>query len=140
MTEALRLAVGKPPARGVLSIRVWDGAFVSTRLLENALPSASCPVCAGRRFPALEGEGASDLVKLCGRNAVQVARAARNRPDFEELEARLSRIGRVRRSAQLLTADIEDVSLAVFSDGRCVVRGTDDPRRARALYDRYVGG
>jgi len=140
MTEALRLAVGEPPARGVLSIRVWDGAFVSTRFFENALPSASCPVCAGRRFPALEGEGTSDLVKLCGRNAVQVARAARDRPDFEELEARLSRIGRVRRSAQLLTADIEDVSLAVFSDGRCVVRGTDDPRRARALYDRYVGG
>jgi molybdopterin/thiamine biosynthesis adenylyltransferase len=139
MTEALRLAVGQPPARGVLSIRVWDGAFVSTRLFENARPSASCPVCAGRRFPALEGEGASDVVKLCGRNAVQVARGARQRPDFEALEARLSLIGRVRRSAQLLTADIEDVSLAIFSDGRCVVRGTDDPRRARALYDRYVG-
>lgn len=139
MTEALRLAVGEPPARGVLSIRVWDGAFVSTRLFENARPSAACPVCAGRRFPALEGEGASDVVKLCGRNAVQVARAGRQRPDFDALEARLSRIGRVRRSAQLLSADIEDVSLAVFSDGRCVVRGTDDPRRARALYDRYVG-
>jgi hypothetical protein len=79
------------------------------------------------------------VVKLCGRNAVQVARGARQRPDFEALEARLSLIGRVRRSAQLLTADIEDVSLAIFSDGRCVVRGTDDPQRARALYDRYVG-
>ena len=79
-------------------------------------------------------------MKLCGRNSVQVAPAGRLRPDFDALEARLSRVGRVRRSAQLLSADIEDVSLAVFSDGRCVVRGTDDPGRARALYDRYVGG
>ncbi len=140
MTEALRLAVGEPPARGVLSIRVWNAAFVSTRLFENARSSPACPVCAGRRFPALEGEGSSDVVKLCGRNSVQVAPAGRQRPDFGALEARLARIGRVRRSAQLLTADIEDLSLAVFSDGRCVVRGTDDPGRARAIYDRYVGG
>ena len=139
MTEALRLAVKEPPARGVLSIRVWEGSFVSARWFEDARPSAACPVCAGLRFPALEGEGASDIVKLCGRNAVQVAPAGRQRPDFEALEARLARIGRVRRSAQLLSADIEDVSLAVFSDGRCVVRGTDDLGRARALYDRYVG-
>jgi adenylyltransferase/sulfurtransferase len=139
MTEALRLAAGKAPARGVLSVRVWDGGFVSKRLFVDARPSAACPVCAGRRFPALEGEGASDAVKLCGRNAVQVAPAGRQRPDFEALEARLARVGRVRRSAQLLSADVEDVSLAVFSDGRCVVRGTDDLGRARALYDRYIG-
>jgi adenylyltransferase/sulfurtransferase len=45
----------------------------------------------------------------------------------------------VRRSPQLLNADLEDVSLTIFSDGRCVVRGTEDPGRARSLYDRYVG-
>jgi adenylyltransferase/sulfurtransferase len=70
---------------------------------------------------------------------VQVARAGRQRPDFDSLEARLSRLGRIRRSPQLLSADIEGVSLTVFSDGRCVVRGTGDPSRARALYDRYIG-
>jgi hypothetical protein len=34
---------------------------------------------------------------------------------------------------------VEDVALTIFSDGRCVVRGTEDPVRARRLYDRYVG-
>jgi molybdopterin-synthase adenylyltransferase len=139
MTEALRLAVGKPPARGVLSVRVWDGGFASERMFENVRPSAACPVCAGLRYPALEGEGASDVVRLCGRNSVQVAPAGRQRPDFDLLEARLARVGRVRRSTQLLSAEVEDVSLALFSDGRCVVRGTGDLARARALYDRYVG-
>ena len=31
------------------------------------------------------------------------------------------------------------VAGTVFSDGRCVVRGTDDPARARDLYSKYVG-
>ncbi len=139
MTEALRLAVGMAPSRGLLSFRVWEGGLVSRRLFENARPSASCPVCAERRFPALEGEGATEIVKLCGRDSVQVAPAGRERPDFEALEERLARVARVRRSEQLLSADLEGISLSIFSDGRCVVRGTSDPNRARALYERYVG-
>ncbi len=139
MTEALRLAVGEAPSRGILSLKVWDGGFLSRRIFESARPSPSCPVCAGKRFPALEGEGTSQIVKLCGRNSVQVAPGGREQPDFEALEARLARVARVRRSPQLLSADLEDVSLSVFSDGRCVIRGTGDPIRARALYERYIG-
>lgn len=139
MTEALRLAVGKPPARGVLSLKVWETGPESRRFFEEALPSAACPVCRGERFPALEGQDASEVVKLCGRNSVQVAPAGRRRPDFEALEARLSRVARVRRSPQLLSADLNGVSLSIFADGRCVVRGTADPGRARALYERYMG-
>ena len=66
--------------------------------------------------------------------------SARVRPDFDALERRLAPLGRVRKSPQLLNADGEDVSLTIFPDGRCVVRGTADPMRARSLYDRYVGG
>lgn len=139
MTEALRIAAGLEPSRGVLSIRVWKGGVASRRLFERAGPSAACPVCRRERFPALEGENVSKVVKLCGRNSVQVSPAGRERPDFEALESRLARVGRVRRSPHLLAADVEDVSLTVFADGRCVVRGTDDPRRARALYEQYVG-
>lgn len=142
MTEALRLAVGEPPTPGILSIQVWSDGFRSRRLFEGTRPSAGCPVCAEKRFPALEGEEASEVVKLCGRRSVQVApagRAGAPPPDFDTLEKRLARVGRVRRSDQLLSADVEDVSLTVFFDGRCVVRGTGDPLRARSLYERYIG-
>ena len=139
MTEALRIAAGLDASPGVLSLRVWEGGVRSRRLFERAAPSAACPVCAGGRFPAMEGENLSKVVKLCGRNSVQVSPAGRERPDFEALEARLTRVGRVRRSPHLIAADVGDVSLTVFADGRCVVRGTDDPRRARALYEQYVG-
>lgn len=140
MTEVARLAAGEAPAPGILALNVWWGGFRSRRLFEHARPSAACPVCAGTRFPALEAEGAAEMVKLCGRQSVQITPPQRSRPDFEDLERRLAPLGRVRRSPHLLNADIEDLSLTVFPDGRCVVRGTDDPARARVYYDRYVGG
>jgi adenylyltransferase/sulfurtransferase len=140
MTEALALAVGRPPARGMLALSVWEGGFRSRRLFETAAPSRRCPGCAEGRFPALEGEGEAEVVKLCGRHSVQVARAEADRPDLALLERRLSRIGPVRRSPHLLSADVEDVHLTIFYDGRCVVRGTTDPARARSLYQKYVAG
>ncbi|MGE5414480.1 MAG: ThiF family adenylyltransferase [Syntrophomonadaceae bacterium] len=139
MGEALRLAVGAPPAPGLLALSVWDGGFRSRRLFEDARPSAACPACAEGRYPALE-EGVSELVKLCGRQSVQITPRGRVRPDFDALERRLAAVARVRRSPQLLNADLDGVSLSVFADGRCVVRGTGDPARARGYYDRYVGG
>lgn len=141
MGEAIRWAAGEAPTPGLLSLSVWTGGFRSRRLFHDARPSSACPVCAGGRFPALEA-GAADTVKLCGRRSVQITPARRVRPDFEALERRLTRLGRVRRSPQLLNADVEGegLSLSIFSDGRCVVRGTDDPVRARVTYDRYVGG
>jgi molybdopterin-synthase adenylyltransferase len=140
MTEALRLAVGAKPAPGLLALSVWDGGLRTRRLFEGAVSSPVCPVCAGRSYPALEAGAAAETIKLCGRQSVQIARPGRARPDFDRLEQRLSPLGRVRRSPELLNADLPDVSLTIFSDGRCVVRGTDDPARARAYYDRYLGG
>ena len=140
VTEALRYATGGMPSRGVLAVRVWEEGFRSTRSFVDARPSPSCPVCSESRYPALERGGAAEIVKLCGRRSVQVAPSGRARPDFDSLEARLARVGRVRRSPQLLNADVGDVSLTVFADGRCVVRGTEDAGRARRLYDQYVGG
>jgi molybdopterin/thiamine biosynthesis adenylyltransferase len=140
VTEALRIATGRTPSPGVLTLRVWEEGFRSTRSFVGARPSGSCPVCSGAGYPALAGEGTAEVVKLCGRRSVQVAPSGRARPDFDSLEERLSRVGRVRRSPQLLNADVGDVSLTIFADGRCVVRGTEDPGRARSLYDQYVGG
>ncbi|MFN2385590.1 MAG: ThiF family adenylyltransferase [Thermoanaerobaculia bacterium] len=139
MTEALRLAAGLSPSRGLLVLESWETGFSSRRVFSDSPPSAACPVCSAGRYPALEGEGASEVVKLCGRRAVQVAPPGRERPDFDSLERRLARVGRVHRSAHLLSADIGDVSLTVFADGRCVVRGTADPARARTLYERFIG-
>lgn len=137
MSEGLRLAVGKEPSRGVLTLSVWEGDVSPVRAFASANPSVLCDVCAGRRYPALEGEGASEATRLCGRNSVQVASGSR--PDLDEIERRWARYGGVQRSAHVLSVPVEGVTLTLFSDGRCVVRGTDDLSRARSLHARYVG-
>lgn len=139
MSEALRIAVGRPPSRGVLTLSVWADNVSPARTFTGASSSPACPVCAGERFPALESGEASGIVKLCGRASVQVRPLRRLRPDFDLLEKAWSRVGRVRRSAAVLSAEMEEISLTLFADGRCLVRGTDDLTRAKNLYARYVG-
>lgn len=138
MSEALRIAAGRKPSRGVLTFSVWEGDVRPVRAFAKARPRADCDACAGRRFPALEGEGATEALRLCGRNAVQIAPADRELPDFDRLEKALAGFP-VRRSAHALSFPAEDVVLTLFSDGRCLVRGTEDFDRARSLYARYVG-
>ena len=137
--ETLRIVVGGRPSRGVLTLSVWEGDVRPVRAFAKAGPSPSCDACHGRRYPALEGEGASEAVKLCGRNAVQIARAGRERPDFERLARELGDRFPVQRSEHVLSFPAEGVVLTLFSDGRFVVRGTEDFDRARSLYARYVG-
>jgi adenylyltransferase/sulfurtransferase len=138
MSEALRLAAGKPASRGVLTLSVWEGDVSPVRAFASAKPTVLCDVCAGRRYPALEGEGASEAVKLCGRNSVQVTSRGRPRPDLDRIAQAWSRLGSLQRSEHVLSVPVEGVTLTLFSDGRCVVRGTDDFARARDLYSRYV--
>ncbi|HKB71335.1 MAG TPA: ThiF family adenylyltransferase [Thermoanaerobaculia bacterium] len=138
MSEVLRIAVGKRPSRGVLTFSIWEGDVRPVRAFAQARPREGCDACSGRRYPALEGEGATEVVRLCGRNAVQVAPAGRERPDFDRLERALSGFP-VQRSANVLSFPAEGVVLTLFSDGRCVVRGTEDFDRARSLYAKYVG-
>jgi adenylyltransferase/sulfurtransferase len=140
MSEALRMAAGRRPSRGVLTLSVWEGDVSPVRAFASANPSLLCDVCAGRRYPALEGEGASDAVKLCGRKSVQIASRGRELPDLDRIAEAWARQGSVQRSEHVLSFPVEDVTLTLFADGRCVIRGTDDLVRARNLYSRYVGG
>jgi adenylyltransferase/sulfurtransferase len=46
----------------------------------------------------------------------------------------------VSRNPFLLRAELpEGERLVLFPDGRVLVQGTEDPARARTLYDRYIG-
>ena len=43
------------------------------------------------------------------------------------------------RVGPLLRFRADGFRITVFPDGRALVEGTEDPDRARAVYDRYVG-
>jgi adenylyltransferase/sulfurtransferase len=79
-------------------------------------------------------------VKLCGRNATQIAPPPGVSIDLTRLADRLAGVvDEIQLTPHLLRLTVEGCRLSVFRGGRTLVFGVDDPRRARVLYDRYVG-
>jgi adenylyltransferase/sulfurtransferase len=135
--EALKILTGHPEAlaEGLVTVDVWGNRQNVFRMARNP----ECPACGKRRFDFLEGGSAGAATTLCGRNAVQIRPASDASIDLGALERRLSAVGEVRRNEYLLRLDADGYEVTVFPDGRAIVRGTDDPVRARAVYAKYVG-
>lgn len=102
-------------------------------------PSAECPCCARNEYPALERLGTQEAVALCGRNAVQISPPPGQTASLDSLAQRLASAGEIERTRALLRVQVPEGRITVFRNGRAIIQGTDDPGRARALYDRYLG-
>jgi adenylyltransferase/sulfurtransferase len=136
--EALKLLAGRTEVLlpGLVTIDLWTGLF---SVMDLAAHKPSCPACVEGRYEYLAGPGAAASAVLCGRDAVQV-RPARGGPlDLAALAARLAPLGRVRRNEHLLRFEGAGAELAVFLDGRAIVKGVKDAAEARSVYARFVG-
>jgi molybdopterin/thiamine biosynthesis adenylyltransferase len=122
--------------RSLVMVDVWTGDFDRAQTQKGPTP---CPVCDERHFELLEVERGSTTAVLCGRNAVQVSPWPAQDVDLPTLADRLAGMGPVTVNEYLVRVNVEEHELTVFPDGRAIVKGTDDPARARALYARYVG-
>ena len=135
--EALKILVGRKEALagGLLTVDVWGNRHHLFRMARNP----ECVACGKGRYEFLEGGAFGAATTLCGRNAVQVRPAVEASVDLAALERRLSAVGKVARNEYLLRLEAEGFEVTVFPDGRAIVRGTDDPARARAIYAKFVG-
>jgi adenylyltransferase/sulfurtransferase len=140
VAEALKLLVGRKEElrRGLLALDVWTGTF-RTLFAGAGSPRADCPTCSRRRFEFLDGGLTSTGVKLCGRDAVHVSPPAAARVDLARLAAKLRHQKILLSSEFLLRFEAEGKEVTVFSDGRAIIKGTTDPKLARAVYAKYVG-
>lgn len=136
VTQALRLLTGANPLSEILQVDIWKNDW---RIVKANQRSPSCSCCGDLKFKFLNGEGRSLLTRLCGREAVQVYPTLRGRVDLQELAQRLAKVGEVQSSEHMLRARINSYEIALFPDGRAIIRGTEDFTEARALYSRYVG-
>ncbi len=136
VTQALRLLVGASADRGLLQVDVWHGDW---RRVSVERPPAGCPCCRDGRYDFLAGASQSSTSRLCGRNAVQISPARKSRLDLERLGGQLGQSVRVRFNPHLLRIFSGRHEIALFADGRAIIKGTDDIAEARALYARYVG-
>jgi adenylyltransferase/sulfurtransferase len=135
-SQVLKLLVGERPSDGVLQIDIWDDTIRSVGLKE---PLASCECCQRRYFRFLEGREKTLMTQLCGRNAVQLSPQKTAPVDLDRIAKRLKTTMEVRSNEFLLKAVTGDIEIALFSDGRAIIKGTDDYAEARAIYSKYIG-
>jgi molybdopterin/thiamine biosynthesis adenylyltransferase len=138
VTEGLKLLMdrGDEVLHSLTMVDVWKGDF---ERVETEKGTARCPVCDEGRYELLDAQLGSEAVVLCGREAVQITPRPARQLDLASLAGRLGDAGLVSANEYLLRLSVEGVQLTVFADGRTIVKGTDDPARARALFARYVG-
>lgn len=140
--ETIKLLTGQVEQinRHLVSIDVWTGRFMNLSV-QAARDQGNCPCCKRGDYPYLEGRLGSTVTKLCGRNAVQVNLSVPAPMDFATVAAKLEPVarGRVKHNVYMLRAEINGYELTLFADGRAIIKGTEDPDRARSLYAKYLG-
>lgn len=134
--QALRLLTSGAGWPGFLSVDVWSLDVQRVR----AARDPHCPCCGARDFAWAEGRrGARTAEALCGGNAVQIP-AGEQAPDLAALAERLNgAVDGLAHQAGFLRFAVSELDVVLFADGRALIRGTEDPGRARAVLAETLG-
>jgi adenylyltransferase/sulfurtransferase len=140
VAEALKILTGNLHRinRQMIFFDVWENVWKRLEV-SAARDEGECPACKLGRFDFLSGEEGSSATILCGRDSVQINPNSGDLLNFQQLATRLKPLGNVRFNQFLFRFDLEDYEIAVFPDGRGIVRGTKDTNVARSLYAKYIG-
>ena len=134
-TEAVKILLGKPYAKNeMLVVDPWYGEFSKLKVRRNP----RCKTCSLKEFEYLEGK-VTKATSLCGRNTVQVLPPRGITLNLESLARRLERLGRVRLTRYVLFFEDGRYEIAVFLDGRAIIKGVEGEEEARSVYTRYIG-
>jgi len=106
---------------------------------EPILATKGCPACFEGRRDFLYGNRSNLVQILCGRNAVQIQNASPERVDLVRLADRLRPSGTIALNPFLLRFETENFVMSLFSDGRAIVAGTEDPSVARRFLTQWLG-
>lgn len=141
--DALKILSGRrDEVQPVLKVvDVWN-ATIRHMNVSTLRETADCPACGDQRERIwLQGKTGSQSSVLCGRNAVQVTPAEPAELSLDEMAERLKVSGEVTQNAFLLRLQLKepDYDVTVFSDGRAIIKGTEDISVARSVYSRYIG-
>lgn len=138
VAEALKLLVGDLDSLhgSLMQFDMWAN---DRQRINLADPNPGCKCCGQGIYEFLDAESQEFAAVLCGRNAVQIAPPQTTTVNLAQLADKLRELGEVKQNEYLLRFLVDEKEVTVFSDGRAIVKGTDDISAARSLYARYVG-
>ncbi len=120
--EAIKILIGKPPEKSLLSVDIWNNEI--TKIKANK--RKSCKTCK-RGYVFLEGKEGIKIKKLCG-DTFQVTGSA-----SAGLHNELAKQG-----AKKFRGGISFKGITVFEEGRAIIQAKDE-KEARNKHSRYIG-
>jgi molybdopterin-synthase adenylyltransferase len=137
--ESLKICAGRRDAvvRDLVRIDAWRGETRRTDV--SGCRRIDCPCCGRLEFDFLSGKRASGAAALCGRGAVQMLPAGATRIDLAALAKKLAGLGDLKVSEYFVRFAADGLEITVFTDGRAIIKGTENVNAARSAYAKYVG-
>jgi adenylyltransferase/sulfurtransferase len=138
--EALKLLTGRIERinRRLITADLWENRISAVDLSRGG-PDPDCAACGRGDYQFLRGEHEGRAYALCGRNAVQVWTGESRPVDFHAIAQRLAATAAVTYNNYLMRASFGQFEIALFRDGRGIIRGTHDVEEARRIYSKFVG-
>jgi molybdopterin/thiamine biosynthesis adenylyltransferase len=137
ITQALKLLLrgGEEFQNRLTQIDVWTGEWLQVQVERHP----ECPACQNGKYEFLEAKEGTFVTDMCGREAVQVSVRGNAQISLPQLAERLKVAGTVRFNEFMLRCELEGYDIAVFPNGRAIIKGTTDEVEARAVYAKYIG-
>ncbi len=127
--------LGKEYSKDLIVYDVWSHDFKRIKISRNN----ECECCGEEKFKFLDAERSEVTTVLCGRDSVQVTTNVEGKVSLDRLAERLKNAGDVRQSPVHLIFKTEDIHITIFSDGRAIIKGTEDETVAKSIYAKYIG-
>ncbi len=121
----------------LFSFDLWRGEFKSVSA--ETVAETRCDACKDGVFSHLDHQPEAQVLKLCGRNAVQIQSAAGHGLDWDKLEQHWKGETSVQISPDFARVKVPDYELMLFKSGRVIVKGTEDVGVAKSVYSRWIG-
>ena len=137
VAQALKLLLdgGEEFWNHLTQVDVWTGEWLQVQV--ERVPD--CPTCGLGQYEFLEAKEGTFVTSLCGRDAVQVSVRGHVTLSLPQLAERLASSGQVQFNEYLLRCEVEGYNIAVFPNGRAIIKGTTDETEARTVYAKYIG-
>ncbi|SFL85333.1 ThiF family adenylyltransferase [Salibacterium qingdaonense] len=138
-TEVMKLLTGNTGAlhKKLVLFDIWNNT--QQQFGFSSMKNQNCPTCGtAPEHPYLTKTAHSSIRTLCGSNTVHINPGEEVHYDFLLLEEHLKKHGKVKKNEHLLTCLLPSLRLAVFTDGRILIHGTNSPDEAEAVYRYYI--
>lgn len=139
VADALKILSGNLDrlSKKLINVDVWESRVHMIDV--SGARTSDCPACGKHKYEYLRGKEGSAGVVLCGRNSVQINRLAGKSIQLPALAERLKNVGEVVYNEFLLQFQADGFEIAVFADGRGIVKGTKDIGVAKSVFAKYIG-